>query len=99
MRFDKLVFFQRVNAVYDKSTGDYVETVENVKARRASVTQTGADMLAVVYGQTPQESLTIRVQNPVGVAFDYIQYAGRRYKVDKRVTLRMKEAYIVTEVK
>lgn len=99
MRFDKLVFFQRVNAVYDKSTGDYVETVENVKARRASVTQTGADMLEVVYGQTPQESLTIRVQNPVGVPFDYIQHAGRRYKVDKRVTLRAKEAYIVTEVK
>lgn len=99
MRFDKLVFFQRVKAVYNKETGDYEESVETVRMRRASVTQTGADMMPIVYGQFQEDSLTIRVQNPVGVPFDYIQYYGRRYKVDKRVTLRTKEAYIVTEVK
>lgn len=97
MRFDTPIFFQRVNRVYDASTGNYSNTpVETM--RFASVTDTGAETLQLVYGQIKQGSKTIRLQRHYNLPFDRIRIGDSCYKADRVRTLRNMQTLIVSEV-
>ena len=111
MRYDTPVYFQRIKkGEYNADTGDYSpETTEEVK-RYASVTDTGAETLNLVYGQLsqggiaaiPQGSLTIRLQNHYSEPFDRIRIGdgeqAKYYRVDRARALRLKYNFVVSEV-
>lgn len=83
--------------VYDPMTGNY-KTDDPVKTLvMASVTDTGAQAMNLEYGKIKQGSLTIHIQNYYPEAFDYIEYRGRKYSVDRGGKLRTKGYYIVSE--
>ena len=103
MRYETPVYFQRIKkGAYNATTGDYSpETVEEVK-RYASVTDTGAETLNIVYGCLKQGSLTIRLQNHYSEPFDRIRIGdgeqAKYYRVDRARALRLKYNFIVSEV-
>lgn len=98
MRFDKEVYFYTEKSDYNAKTGDYDRLKPSEVPRMASVNQTETAMIRMVYDSIPQESLTVRLQNKYEKPFDYIRIGKKRYKVDKRIDLYTKQAFIVSEV-
>lgn len=99
MRFDIPIYFQLITAgEYDKNTGDYAEDTVTEAMRWASVTNTGAQTLKLIYGDIKQESLTVRLQNPYTYPFDSIRIGDKIYRVDFSRKLRPKQTFIVSEV-
>ncbi len=99
MRYDKAIFFvKETGGAYDPTTGDYAASTLNKCKVYASVMDTSADTLRLVYGGIVQGSLTIQIQNRYSGEFDYIEYNGKRYNVDRRRKLRVKETFIVSEI-
>lgn len=98
MRFDKEVYFHTEKSDYNDKTGDYDRLKPSEVPRMASVNQTETAMIRMVYDSIPQESLTVRLQNKYEKPFDYIRIGKKRYKVDKRIDLYTKQAFIVSEV-
>lgn len=103
MRYDTPVYFQRiVPGEYDSTTGDYGEDTINSVLRYASVMDTRAETLRLIYGEIKQGSLTIQLQNHYPDAFDRIHIASGvhagTYAVDYRRRLRTKDIFIVSEV-
>lgn len=98
MRFDKEVYFYTGKANYNAKTGDYDRLKPSEVPRMASVNQTETAMIRMVYDSIPQESLTVRLQNKYKKPFDYIRIGKKLYKVDKRIDLYTKQAFIVSEV-
>ena len=103
MRYNIPVYFlHKQKGAYNADTGDYSpETVEEVK-RYASVTDTGTEMLNIVYGGPKQGSLTIRLQNHYSDPFDRIRIGdgeqAKYYRVDRARALRLKYNFVVSEV-
>lgn len=98
MRFDKQVYFYTEKPNYNAQTGDYDRLGVSEVPARASVNQTETAMIRMVYDSIPQESLTVRLQNKYEKPFDYIRIGEKLYKVDKRIDLYTKQAFIVSEV-
>lgn len=98
MRFDKEVYFYTEKSDYNAKTGDYDRLTPSEVPRMASVNQTETAMIRMVYDSIPQESLTVRLQNKYKKPFDYIRIGKNIYKVDKRIDLYTKQAFIVSEV-
>ena len=99
MRYDTPIFFQLITAgKYDPNTGNYTEDTITEEMCWASVTNTGAQTLKLVYGDIKQESLTVRLQNPYGYPFDGIRIGEKVYKVDFSRKLRIKQTFVVSEV-
>lgn len=98
MRFDVPVFFQRIQADYDASTGNYATAVVSETQRLASVTSSGGDMLRLVYGNLKQDSLTIRLQSHYTEPFDRIRIGSKLYCVDMTRKLRRMQTFVVSEV-
>lgn len=98
MRYDKVVYFVSVSKSFDTATGDYTAEIVNRDARAASIMDTQADTLKLIYGDIRQGSFTIQLQNHYTDSFDYIEYDGKKYNVDYRRKLRTKETFIVSEV-
>ena len=98
MRFDKEVYFYTEKSDYNAQTGDYDRREVSEVPRRDSVHQTETAMIRMVYDSIPQESLTVRLQNKYEKPFDYIRIGEKLYKVDKRIDLYTKQAFIVSEV-
>lgn len=99
MRYDTPVYFQRViQGEYDPTTGDYGEVQVVETKRYAAVTDSGADMLRLVYGGINQGSLTVRLQNHYTAPFDRIRVGGKVYQVDLCRLLRSKMALVISEV-
>ena len=98
MRFDTPVYFQRITSDYDASTGNYGVSLLTEEMRRASVTDSGAQTLLLVYGELKQGSLTIRLQRPYDAAFDRIRIGNKFYHVDFKRVLRLKQTFVVSEV-
>lgn len=96
MRFDKPIFFQRVQpGEYDAETGNYgADTVTEVR-KRASVTDSGVETLKLIYGDLKQGSKTIRLQRPYTEPFDRIRIDNKIYKVD---FARFQRNFVVSEV-
>ena len=98
MRYDKTVYFQKVETQYNKETGDYEVTETTETKRQAAITQTGIKTIMMVYQQIPEESLTVRIQNHYMDDFDYIRIGDTQYKVDRRLDLPVKQVFVVSEV-
>lgn len=95
MRYNDPIFFQRVQSgEYDVKTGNYADdTVAEVK-KYASVTDSGANTLQLVYGELKQGSKTIRLQRPYTQPFDRIRIGEKVYRVD----FARRSSYVVSEV-
>lgn len=99
MRFDTPIFFQRVNkGEYNAKDGNYGPAKVTETMRRASVTDTGAETLQLVYGQIKQGSKTIRLQRHYNLPFDRIRIGDNCYKADRVRTLRNMQTLVVSEV-
>lgn len=98
MRFDTEVYFYTEKSNYNAETGDYDRVEVSEVPKMASVNQTETAMIRMVYDSIPQESLTVRLQNKYEKPFDYIRIGEKLYKVDKRIDLYTKQAFIVSEV-
>lgn len=99
MRFDTPVYFQTIKAgAYDASTGNYGEDTVTEEMRYASVTDTGAETLNLIYGEIRQGVKTIRLQNRYEKPFDRIKIGKKVYRVDRVRLLRQKQTFIVSEV-
>lgn len=99
MRYDKPIFFQRITpGEFNASTGDYGEDVVAEVQKRASVTDTGANTLKLVYGEIKQGSLTVRLQTHYTEPFDRIRIDDKRYRVDMERKLRNAHVFVVSEV-
>ena len=99
MRYDKEVFFELVTpGTYDETTGDYGEASVTSERRLASVYDTRQETMQIVYGGVKRGSLTVHLQNHYDAPFDRIRIGGTTYQVDYRRRLRVKEAYVVSEV-
>lgn len=103
MRFDTPVYFQRITpGEYDAETGDYgPDDVAEIKVY-ASVTNSGAETLNLVYGKLKQDSLTVRLQNHYTAPFDRLRIgedeSAKYYHVDMARALRNKHIFVISEV-
>ena len=99
MRFDTPIYFRHTKpGAYDPETGDYAEDEVVEEMRFASVTNTGADTLRLVYGELKQSSLTLRLQTPYKGAFDSIRIGSKVFRVDRSRALRRLHTFVVSEV-
>lgn len=98
MRYDKPIYFQTVEPGEYLPNGDYDEpTVTEVK-RLASVTDSGAQTMQLVYGGIKQGSKTIRLQNHYEEPFSFIRIDDKLYRVDMQRKLRRGHTFVVSEV-
>ena len=97
MRYDKPIYFQTdAPGEYDAATGNYgADTITEVQ-KRASVTDTGTEVLQLIYGELKQGSLIVRLQQPYTAAFDRIRIGEKLYKVD--YAKLHKKVFVVSEV-
>ena len=99
MRYDVPIYFQTiVPGEYDKKTGNYADNQIIEVRRYASVMDTGAETMRLVYGTIRQGSLTIQLQNQYTKPFDRIRVGKKIYQVDNRRDLRTKQTFVVSEV-
>ena len=99
MRYDTPVYFQKITSgEYDPKTGNYGEDTVEETQRYASIMDTGAVMLKLVYDGPKQGSLTIQVQNHYTEPFDRIRAGEKVYSVDYSRELRTKQVFVVSEV-
>lgn len=99
MRYDTPIFFQTVvQGKYDKKTGNYADDRIIEVRRYASVMDTGAEAMRLVYGTIRQGSLTIQLQNQYAKPVDRIRVGQKIYQVDSRRDLRTKQTFVVSEV-
>ena len=97
MRFDTEVFFESVKSVYDTNTGNYTDSVTELK-QYASVTDSGTQTMLLVYGKIKQGSLTIRLQNHFNEPFDRIRIGDKHYSVDMTRKFCRMQVFVVSEV-
>lgn len=99
MRCDTEVFFQSiVPGEYDEATGDYRDDTVSEEKRHASVTDTGTEIMNLVYGSIKQGSKTVRLQTQYRKPFDRIRIGNALYRVDFERKLRTKHVFVVSEV-
>ena len=99
MRFDTSIYFQRITpGEYDAITGNYSENAVIEDQRYADITDTGTDIMHLLYGGLKQGSLTIRLQAPYNLPFDHIRIGSKIYNVDRSRMLRSKQVLFVSEV-
>lgn len=98
MRYDIPVYFQTVQrGAYDAETGNYLPDNTTEEKRWASVTNSSAETLQLVYGKIKQGSLTVQFQRHYSKPFDSIRISGKTYQVDHVQTLRNKQMFVVSE--
>lgn len=99
MRYDTLVYFQKnVSGEYNPDTGNYEDDTIKEAPKRASVMNTGTEMIELVYGSIRQGSLTIQLQNHYTEPFSRVRIGDKIYKVDHARKLRTKHVFVVSEV-
>ena len=99
MRFDTPIYFQTVKkGEYDPETGNYAEDTVTEDEVFASVTDSRAETLNLVYGAIKQGCYTVRLQNIYRKPFDRIRMGEKVYKVDFSRKLRLKHIFVISEV-
>lgn len=99
MRFDTPIYFQTVKeGEYDPDTGNYAEDTVTEDKVFASVTDSRAETLNLVYGEIKQGCFTVRLQNIYRKPFDRIRIGEKLYRVDYYRKLRLKHIFVVSEV-
>ena len=92
MRYDTPVFFQRVlPGEYDSKTGNYAADQVTEVQKMASVMDTRAEIMQIVYGGIRQGSVTVQLQNHYQKPFDRIRIGNTTYRVDYTRKLRVKQ--------
>lgn len=99
MRYDTPIFFQRVlPGEYDSKTGNYAADQVTEVRKMASVMDTRAEIMQIVYGGIRQGSVTVQLQNHYQKPFDRIRIGNTTYRVDYTRKLRVKQTFILSEV-
>ncbi len=99
MRYDTPVYFQSISrGDYNAATGNWDADTTSETMRYASIQATRKETAKLVYGDVPQESVTIHLQNHYRESYDHIRIGEKIYDVDRRVRLRTKDAFIAHEV-
>lgn len=96
MRYTTPIYFQTIRSEYDTATGNSGISILTERKHFADITETGTDMLQLLYGSLKQRALTIRLQRPFEVPFDRIRIGEKIYRVDR--TRLNNKVFIVTEV-
>lgn len=96
MRYSTEVYFQYYSEPeYNPATGDYEQSTLAEQKRYASVTDSGVEVMKLVYSDIKQGSKVIRLQRPYIGAFNSIRIGDERYHVDMS---RRGKVFIVSEV-
>lgn len=99
MRYDTPVYMQSItNGEYDPKTGNYGKEQVKETLLLASVMDTKAELLTLVYGGIRQGSLMVQVQNHAGKKVDRIRIGEKLYRIDYERRLRTKQTFVVSEV-
>lgn len=99
VRYDTPIFFRRVlPGEYDPTTGNYADDQVTEVRKMASVMDTRAEIMQIVYGGIRQGSVTVQLQNHYQKPFDRIRIGNTTYKVDYTRKLRVKQTFILSEV-
>lgn len=99
MRFDVPIYFQKATpGEYDRGTGDYGPDTIKETERYANVTDSGTEMMNLLYGKIRQGSRVVRLQTHYADVFDRIRIGQKVYQVDLSRTLRNKQVFVVSEV-
>lgn len=99
MRYDTPIYFQTVKkGEYDPETGNYAEDTVAEDKVFASVTDSRAETLNLVYGEIKQGCFTVRLQNIYRKPFDRIRIGEKFYRVDFSRKLRLKHIFVISEV-
>ena len=100
MRFDTPIYFQTVieEGKYNEETGNYAEDTVTEDKVFASVTDSKAETLKLVYGTIKQGSYTVRLQNIYSKPFDRIRIGEKLYRVDFSRKLKLKHTFVISEV-
>lgn len=99
MRFDTPIYFLHIGpGEYNETTGNYEESEPTETKCYANVTDSGVEMLNLVYGELRQGSKVIRLLQAYNESFQYIRIGEKRYKVDFTRKLRNKQTFVVSEV-
>ena len=99
MRYDTPIYFEKLSpGVYDENVGDYGEPVVVSTKRLASVVDTSDKQMHLIYGGIRKGSKTISLLNAYGEVFDRIRVGSKLYTVDRRISLRTKQAFICSEI-
>ena len=99
MRYDTPIYFEKLSpGVYDETVGDYGEPVVVSTKRLASVVNTSDKQMHLIYGGIREGSKTISLLNAYGEVFDRIRIGSKLYTVDRRISLRTKQAFVCSEI-
>lgn len=99
MRYDTPIYFQRIlPGEYDPKTGNYATDQITEVRKMASVMDTRAEIMQIVYGGICQGSVTVQLQNHYQKPFDQIRIGNTHYKVDYTRKLRVKQTFVLSEV-
>lgn len=96
MRYDTPIFFQEVlPGAYNATTSNYEKDIVIETKRFASVTDSGAERLKLVYGRIKQGSFVIRLLTPYNANFVSVRIGSKVYNVDFS---RKNKVFVVSEV-
>lgn len=96
MRYATPIYFQHYSKPeYNPATGDYEQSPPVEHKRYASVTDSGIEVMKLVYSDIKQGSKVIRLQRPYTGAFDRIRIGDKCYRVDMS---RRDKVFVVSEV-
>ena len=99
MRYDTPIYFEKLSpGVYDETVGDYGAPVVVSTKRLASVVNTSDKQMRLIYGGIRDGSKTISLLNAYGEVFDRIRVGSKLYTVDRRISLRTKQAFVCSEI-
>lgn len=99
MRYDTPIYFRNIiKGKYDSKTGNYDDDIVEETTVYASVSDTGSEMLKLVYGTVKQDSKIIRLQSIYKGVYDSIRIGSSIFKVGYEKKLRTKQVLIVSEV-
>lgn len=99
MRYDTPIYFEKLSpGVYDETVGDYGDPVVVSAKRLASVVNTSEKQMLLIYGGIRQGSKTISLLNAYVEVFDRIRVGTKLYTVDRRISLRTKQAFVCSEI-
>lgn len=99
MRYDTPIYFQTVKkGEYDPETGNYAEDTVTEDKVFASVTDSRAETLNLIYGEIKQGCFTVRLQNIYRKPFNRIRMGEKLYRVDFSRKLRLKHIFVISEV-
>ena len=99
MRYDTPIYFENVSpGEYDEETGNYGESKVTSERRLASVEGTSEKRMTLIYGAVREGSRTVSLLNAYTEPFDRIRIGDKLYTVDRKLTLRTKQAFVVSEI-